>query len=70
VPVAIAYHDRDAAWVDDTSFVAHFLECFHARRVAVSVAIGDAICDRDPGALCERAEHWILARLAATDRPC
>jgi 1-acyl-sn-glycerol-3-phosphate acyltransferase len=70
VPVAIAYHDRDVAWVDDTSFVAHFLECFRARRVAVSVAIGDAIRGREPGALCERAEHWILARLAATDRPC
>ncbi len=70
VPVAIAYHDRDAAWVDDTSFVAHFLECFRARRVAVSVTIGDAIRDPDPGALRERVEHWVLARLAATDGPC
>jgi 1-acyl-sn-glycerol-3-phosphate acyltransferase len=67
VPVAIAYHDRDVAWVDDQSFVAHFLECFRARQVAVSVTIGREIRGRDAAALRERAENWVRARLAATD---
>jgi 1-acyl-sn-glycerol-3-phosphate acyltransferase len=70
VPVAIAYHDRDAAWVDDSSFVAHFLECFRAPRVAVSVTIGHEIRGRDAAVVREQAEHWVRGRLAATDGPC
>jgi lyso-ornithine lipid O-acyltransferase len=68
VPVAIAYHDVGAAWVDDSSFVAHFLECFRARRLRVSVAIGDEIRGRDAAALRQRAEQWVRGRLAAVDR--
>ena len=67
VPVAIVYHDRDAAWVDDSSFVAHFLKCFRARRLAVSVSIGPEIRGRDPAMLRQLAEHWIRGRLAAID---
>ena len=69
VPVAIAYHDRDAAWVDDSSFVAHFLECFRASRVGVSVTIGSEIRGRDAAELRELAESWVRTRLAATDGP-
>jgi lyso-ornithine lipid O-acyltransferase len=69
VPVAIAYHEREAAWVDDTSFVAHFLKCFRARRLAVSVAIGPEIHGRDPATLRQLAEHWIRGRLAVIDEP-
>jgi 1-acyl-sn-glycerol-3-phosphate acyltransferase len=68
VPVAIAYHDLGAAWVDDSSFVAHFLECFRARRLRVSVAIGSEIRGRDAAAVQLRAEQWIRGRLAVVDR--
>jgi 1-acyl-sn-glycerol-3-phosphate acyltransferase len=68
VPVAIAYHDLGAAWVDDSSFVAHFLECFRARRLRVSVTIGSEIRGRDAAALQLRAEQWIRGRLAVIDR--
>ncbi len=68
VPVAIAYHDLGAAWVDDSSFVEHFLECFRIRRLGVSVAIGSEIRGRDAAALQQQAEDWIRGRLAVTDR--
>jgi 1-acyl-sn-glycerol-3-phosphate acyltransferase len=67
VPIAIAYGDRRDAWVDDTSFVAHFLERFRAPRMAVSFTIGPAFRDADASSLKDQTERWIRDRLADRD---
>jgi lyso-ornithine lipid O-acyltransferase len=69
VPIAIAYAERGDAWVDDTSFVAHFLERFRARRMIVSLTIGPEIHDSDAWRLKDHAEGWIRERLAVADTP-
>ena len=67
VPIAIAYADRRDAWVDDTSFVAHFLERFRRSHMVVSFTIGPVLRDSDPSRLKDHAERWIRDRLAEWD---
>ena len=67
VPVAIGYRDRRDAWVDDDSFVAHFLDRFREPRMAVTLTIGPELRGADGAALRDRAEQWILERLAPLD---
>jgi lyso-ornithine lipid O-acyltransferase len=67
VPVAIAYRNARDAWVDDASFVGHFLERFDERRMRVVVAIGPPIFAGDPISLKQAAERWIAERLAIHD---
>src|SRR5262249_6439950 len=67
VPVAIAYRDARDAWVDDESFVGHFLERFGERRMRVVVAVGPPMFAADPISLKRAAERWIAERLAIHD---
>ena len=68
VPVAIAYRDARDAWVDDASFVGHFLERFDERRMRVVVAIGPPLFADDAEALKQAAEQWISERLMIHDQ--
>jgi 1-acyl-sn-glycerol-3-phosphate acyltransferase len=67
VPVAIAYGHRLDAWVDDTSFVAHFLDRFRQPRMRVSMVIGPELHGTDAAVLKDRAERWIRGRLSRLD---
>jgi 1-acyl-sn-glycerol-3-phosphate acyltransferase len=67
VPVAIAYHDVRDAWIDDASFVGHFLERFAERRMRVALAIGPPLFAKDAVSLQQAAERWIAERLAIYD---
>jgi 1-acyl-sn-glycerol-3-phosphate acyltransferase len=67
VPVAIAYRDARDAWIDDASFVGHFLERFDRPRMRVVVAIGPPLFADDVDALKQAAERWIAERLAVHD---
>ncbi len=65
VPVAIEYSDRADAWVDDETFVGHFLACFRKPRVHVALAFGPPLDPREVDDLKGAAERWIAGRLEA-----
>jgi lyso-ornithine lipid O-acyltransferase len=67
VPVAIAYRDVRDAWVDDMSFVGHFLARFSQARMRVAVTVGPPIRGEDAVVLKHAAEAWIVERLALCD---
>jgi len=67
VPIAICYRDRRDAWVDDASFVGHFLDRFREPNMVVTLAIGPELRGADASMLKDRAERWILQRLAGAD---
>lgn len=76
VPVAIEYGDPSDAWVDDESFLLHFLRSFRRRRVAVRLAFGPRLDPASEPDAKARAEAWIADRLdafrergTATSRP-
>jgi 1-acyl-sn-glycerol-3-phosphate acyltransferase len=67
VPIAICYRDRGDAWVDDASFVGHFLDRFREPNMVVTLAIGPELRGADASELKDGAERWILERLARLD---
>ena len=69
VPIAIAYRDVRDAWVDDDSFLGHFLDRFREPRMYVAVVFGPALRGVDAGALKDHAELWVRERLARLDAP-
>ena len=69
VPIAIAYRDVRDAWVDDDSFLGHFLDRFREPRMRVAVAFGPPLRGTDPDALRDRAEVWVRERLSRLDAP-
>jgi 1-acyl-sn-glycerol-3-phosphate acyltransferase len=69
VPVALAYADPGDAWVDDDSFVGHFLTCFRKRRIDVHLHFGPPLRGRDAVTLLRDTEAWIHASLAEVAFP-
>lgn len=63
VPIAIELADPADAWVDDESFVAHFLTCFRKRRIRVALAFGPVLRSRDTDDLRAASQAWIRERL-------
>lgn len=59
VPVAIEYGDASDAWVDQDTFIGHFLRTFSKPRVAVKVCFGPVLRGMEAGALQNVAWHWI-----------
>ncbi|HVP27594.1 MAG TPA: lysophospholipid acyltransferase family protein [Myxococcota bacterium] len=70
VPVAIEYGDRADAWVDDETFLGHFLGCFRKRRIRVAIAFGPVLRPEAPDALRARTESWIRERLETLAPSC
>ena len=68
IPIAIAYTDRNDAWVGDDDFLRHFLERFAEPRMRVTIAFGPPIFGSDGIELASRAEQWIRNRLTELDR--
>jgi 1-acyl-sn-glycerol-3-phosphate acyltransferase len=65
VPVAIEYADAADAWVDDETFVGHFLACFRKPRIRVAIAFGPVLRPEGTDDLHGEAESWIRNRLDA-----
>ncbi|MFL5322055.1 MAG: lysophospholipid acyltransferase family protein [Myxococcaceae bacterium] len=66
VPVAVEYERATDAWTAadaDSTFVPHFVNTFSRKKVAVRVAFGDPLSDRDPDQLRETARSWIQSNL-------
>ncbi len=63
VPVAVEYHERSHAWVDDDSFIPHFMRVFGAPAVGVEVSFGPALNGRDCDSLRNASWQWIDAEL-------
>ena len=63
VPAAIWYDKRENAWVDDDTFVEHFLRVFRNPVIRVHVAYGPPITGEDPEALRDEAWSWIRKTL-------
>lgn len=59
VPVAIEYGDASDAWVDQDTFIGHFLRAFSKPRVAVKVCFGPVLGGMEAGVLQNVAWHWI-----------
>ncbi len=62
-PMALTYPHPEDAWVDDESFVSHFLRRCGQRRLCVSLHIGPTLHDDAPNRLKARTEEWILGRI-------
>ena len=58
-PVAIDYEHIDDAWVDDDTFIRHFLECFAKPTTEVNVSFGKAISGNNPRFLLAQSQNWI-----------
>lgn len=67
VPVAIEYGDPADAWVDDETFVGHFLACFRKRRIRAVIAFGPVLRPDETDDLHGAAESWIRDRLEALE---
>lgn len=64
VPVSIEYEKPEDAWVDDDSFLPHFIRTFSRREVRVTVSFGPVMRDHDPERLMRSAWSWIDESLA------
>lgn len=62
-PVAIDYRQKDDAWVDDDTFIRHFVECFSKRITEVKISYGKPITNKDPHRLMEQVKNWIDEQL-------
>ena len=58
-PVAIDYKHIDDAWVDDDTFIRHFLECFNKWTTEVKVAYAPAKKGTQHQLLLQQTKNWI-----------
>jgi 1-acyl-sn-glycerol-3-phosphate acyltransferase len=63
VPMSIEYADREDAWVEDTSFVTHFLCCFGKARTRVVLSFGEPLVASEPRQLKDLAAAWVAKSL-------
>lgn len=59
VPAAIEYNNPADYWVDDDSFIGHFLRRFGEPKIKVAISFGDAISSDQPEILSEATRQWI-----------
>jgi len=67
-PVALVYQHRDLAYVDDHSFVPHFLDVMRRRRQRAFVSFGPAMRGDCPYELHERVTAWMTRETARLER--
>jgi 1-acyl-sn-glycerol-3-phosphate acyltransferase len=51
IPVAITYDDTDDAWIEDDTFLSHFLGAFSKKSIRVLVRCGEPLPGHDPDGL-------------------
>ena len=62
-PVAIDYRHTDDAWVDDDTFIRHFVECFSKKKTEVKISYGKPFTSEDPLQVMEQVKNWIDGEL-------
>ncbi len=62
-PVAIQYSDKNDAWVNEDTFINHFLRTFSKKRVFVKVTFCKPIVDSDANILREKTYKTIYENL-------
>ena len=68
VPFAIEYEERGDAWIDDDSFVDHFLKTFRKPRVRVRLSFGPTLRRKPADELRRGASEWIRGEVRAAAR--
>ncbi len=71
IPIAIEFENKDMAWIDDDTFLRHFVQAFGHWRIRVDVSIGEAIIGKDGDELRLRTQQWVAdetLRLAELQR--
>ncbi len=59
VPVAIEYKDPTDAWVDDDTFIGHFIRAFSKFKIHCTLSIGPVYKDTDPDRLHKNCWEWV-----------
>lgn len=67
VPVAVEYRNPEDAWVDDDTFVRHFMATFGRRRVRADVTFGSPLRCGDAGSLMGETRRQIQTFLDGPD---
>jgi len=62
VPVALEYRDPNIAWVDNVWFLPHAFNHFGAKKIEVTVRIGDAVKMTDAEGLRAHVRNWTEAQ--------
>ena len=63
IPIAMEYQNPNDAWVDDDTFIRHFMECYAKPNSFIRVCYGDPIRSDDPQELLEKSQAWIDEKL-------
>ena len=58
-PVALDYLEVDDAWVDDDTFIRHFLQCFAKRTTEIKISFGQPFSGNKPDLLLQTSKNWI-----------
>ncbi len=67
VPVAVFYENKNAAWIDDDTFVRHFLDIFKTKPLKSHLIIGPVLTKTNAADLKASCYHFIEQALASTD---
>ncbi len=67
VPVAVCYENKNAAWIDDDTFVRHFLDIFKTRPLKSHLIIGPVLTKPNAADLKASCYHFIEQALASKD---
>ena len=59
IPIAIEYSRPEDAWINDDTFLPHFISTFSRRRIHIRMRYGQPITDADPERLLQRTQAWI-----------
>ena len=65
VPFAIEYEDPDDAWVNDDTFVRHFIQAFRKRYIDIHISVGTPMSDVEGSRLVAKAHTWISHELTS-----
>lgn len=62
-PTAIWYGRKEAAWVDDDTFLPHFFRTFRHKKLEMYLHYGPPMHGRDPNQLLKDSQDWIDSTL-------
>jgi 1-acyl-sn-glycerol-3-phosphate acyltransferase len=58
-PLAVAYSDPQDYWINDDTFIAHFLRRFGQPKMEAVISYGPLMTETDPMLLSARCKNWI-----------
>ena len=67
-PIAIAYPEKEDAWIGDDTFFRHFFARFGQKTLSIKLSFGPALVMDDPADLRDAARLWIDKELCKIQR--